>query len=229
MRKFWRKLKMGSCYFSLLAFWLLIVCYPNPLIFFRNLARYVWFPVDPTIAQDVKTPVPDAPRDIEQFVYRVVPYEFDWNTYGVPWMMPTPREVLQAGKGDCESRAVMFASLLRAKGIPCDIKASFTHIWVDYPQKKPNRSENDSIAWIGKRKDNKLFVKLPTLRQWREQFEMQKEALWDKMPLVRKLLLLGGWAALGMWTARRRKRRVDSSVAEGDSSAPFWRQTFQEE
>lgn len=204
MKTLWHKLKsFFRCALPFLL-WLLLVCYPNPLIFFRNFARYARFPIDPTIAQDIKKPVPDEPRQIEKFVYRTVPYEFDWNTYGVPWVMPTPREVLQAGKGDCESRAVVFASLLRAKGIPCDIKASFTHIWVEYPRKKPNRTENDDIAYVGKRK-GKLFVKLPTLRQWREQFAMQKEALWEKMPLLRKVLLLGGWAALVMWTVRRRK------------------------
>jgi hypothetical protein len=187
--------------------WLLLVCYPNPLIFFRNFARYARFPIDPTITQDLKKPIPDEPRQIERLVYRIVPYEFDWNTYGVPWMMPTPREVLHAGKGDCESRAVVFASLLRAKGIPCDIKASFTHIWVEYPHKKPNRAENDDLAYIGRRK-GKLFVKLPTLRQWREQFAMQKEALWEKMPRRRKLWLLGGWAGLGVWMVRRRRSRL---------------------
>lgn len=204
MKGFCHKLKLGFRCILPFLLWLLLVCYPNPFIFFRNFARYARFPIDPTIIRDMKKPVPDEPRQIEKFVYRLVPYEFDWNTYGVPWMMPTPREVLQAGKGDCESRAVVFASLLRAKGIPCDIKASFTHIWVDYPNKKPNRAENDDIAYIGKRR-GKLFIKLPTLRQWREQFAMQKEALWEKMPLPRKALLLGGWAALVVWMARRRK------------------------
>ncbi|MDW8367253.1 MAG: transglutaminase domain-containing protein [Abditibacteriales bacterium] len=183
--------------------WLLLVCYPNPFIFFRNFARYVRFPIDPAIIRDIKKPIPDEPSQIEKLVYRLVPYEFDWNTYGVPWMMPTPREVLQAGKGDCESRAVVLASLLHAKGIPYDIKASFTHLWVDYPRKKPNRAENDDIAYIGKRQ-GKLFLKPPTLHQWGEQFAMQKEALWEKMPPLRKLLLLGGWAALGVWTMRRK-------------------------
>ena len=33
--------------------WTLLVCYPNPLVFFRNFLRYYRFPTDPSILESV--------------------------------------------------------------------------------------------------------------------------------------------------------------------------------
>ncbi len=58
-------------------------------------------------------------RPIEAYVLdRQVPYAYDWQSAGVPWYFPTAAEALRAGRGDCESRALVLASILTAKGIP---------------------------------------------------------------------------------------------------------------
>ncbi len=49
---------------------------------------------------------------------RIVPYAYDWQTAGVPWYFPTTREALAQKRGDCESRAVVLASILAYKHIP---------------------------------------------------------------------------------------------------------------
>jgi hypothetical protein len=184
--------------------WTLLVCYPNPLIFFRNFLRYARFPIDPAIIDRVSFPVPGEARGIEEAVRTGVRYEFDWRQYGVPWYVPTPAEVLRGCRGDCESRAVVLASLLQAREIPYRLQASPVHIWVDYPGKQPNPDENPEIAMM-RREDGRYRFRLPDLVRVRDDLRLQKEALWDVMPPSGNLLLLGGWAALLAlpWLRRR--------------------------
>jgi hypothetical protein len=177
--------------------WLLLVCYPNPWIFVRNFVRYAQFPVDPGIARSVSFPIPKAPAAVEEAVLRNVRYEYDWRQYGVPWYVPTPAEVVASGRGDCESRAVLLASLLAAQGIPYRLQASLVHLWVDYPGKRPNEDENSAISLM-RREHGRYRFRLPSLVRWREDFAAQREALWDAMPLGRKVALLGGWAVLAV-------------------------------
>ena len=80
---------------------------------------------------------------------RQVPYAYDWQSAGVPWYFPTTAEALRAGRGDCESRAVVLASILTAKGIPNELRLSFDHIWVDYPGKQANALENAGVQFAG--------------------------------------------------------------------------------
>ena len=77
-----------------------------------------------------------------------MPYAYDWQVNGVPWYFPTTAEVLKCKRGDCESRAVLLASILKAKGIPYQILMSFDHIWVNYPGKQANALENDSVVLL---------------------------------------------------------------------------------
>src|SRR5919198_677077 len=67
-----------------------------------------------------------------------------WQSTGVPWSFPSPAEALATGLGDCQARAVTFASVLAAKGIPFQLRASIDHMWVEYPGKRPNALENRS-------------------------------------------------------------------------------------
>jgi hypothetical protein len=205
-----------------LLLWTLVICYPNPLVFFRNFVRYAWFPIDPTIADRAPFPVPDDPRHIEAAVRAGVRYEFDWRQYGVPWYVPTALEVLRTERGDCESRAVVLASLLHARGIPYHLKASPVHIWVEYPGKEPNADENAAIAMM-RRENGRYQFRWPGLVRLRDDLRLQKEALWDIMPPARKALLLGGWGLLLALPWRRRRAaavRVRSLGAGATAGQP---------
>jgi hypothetical protein len=75
---------------------------------------------------------------VEKFVYEKVPYDWDWNTWGVADYMPTVAEMFEsAGKypdgqirEDCDGRAVMAASLLRRLGYEAQLLTDFGHVWV---------------------------------------------------------------------------------------------------
>lgn len=207
-----------------LLLWTWLVCYPNPLIFLRNFLRYAHFPTDPTILDRVPFPVPQEPRPIEIAVREGVRYEFDWRQYGVPWYVPTPQEVLRTCRGDCESRAVVVASLLEARGIPYRLQASPVHIWVDYAGKQPSTDENSAIAMM-RREHGRYRFRLPSLLRLRDDCLMQKEALWDVMPRERKLAMAGGWIWLLAlpWLRQRaasRKRERAKLTVTPVSQAP---------
>jgi hypothetical protein len=197
--------------------WAVLVLYPNPLLLPRAIAHAYNPTVDPAAVQAIAAQLPDDPAYIEQYVNgTLVPYAVPWQTYGVPWYYPTPREVLAKGGSDCEGRAVVFASILKAKGIPFTLRASFDHIWVEYPSKQPNPSENASIAIMD---DGHLQV--PQSWDWHASYELNKEYFWDPAPLSRKLLLFGGLAAilfyrqlarLALWLRARYMRRIATAV-----------------
>ena len=195
---------------SLLVGWTWIVCFPNPFVLPRNLYRYFRFPVDPTVVTSLPRELPDAPRDIELFLKDYIDFQWDWRTYGVLWMMPHPGEVVERRKGDCESVAVVLASVLEAKGIPYDVQASFSHCWIDYPGKARNQWEQDGASYFGRR-DGKLFVKPPSVPYLQRHLLNHKEGLWDAMPRSRKVLLVAGWLAVPLvWTRWRRRSREEA-------------------
>ena len=122
----------------------------------------------------------------------MIVYEYDWTNYGVPWYVPSPKNAITKGKGDCESRAMVFASILSAKEIPYNIKASLVHIWVEYPNKRATQSENNDVSYIGK-VDGKYRLKIPDISQLNRYILVDKEMFWDVMPKSRKIIMISGW------------------------------------
>ena len=119
--------------------WVLVVLYPDPGVLVRSVRNTLRPRVEPQAVAALARSLPDDPRAIEAYVLdRQVPYAYDWQSAGVPWYFPTTREALRAGRGDCESRALVLASILTAKGIPNELRMSLDHIWVDYPGKQAN-------------------------------------------------------------------------------------------
>jgi len=175
--------------------WTLIVCYPNPYIFIRNFIRYRHYPVDPSVVELINETIPDDPQQIDKFVNKIVKYEYDWLNYGVPWYVPEPRDAVIRGKGDCESRAMVLASIFSSKGIPYSLKASLVHIWVEYPEKRQSSAENEDVSFVGK-VDGKYRIKLPDLTQWKHYIVAEKEMLWDAMPKYRKVIMVSGWGII---------------------------------
>jgi len=195
----------------ILLLWTFIVCFPNPLIFIRNITRYLRIPVDSSVIESIETEVPDEPEEIEKFVLALVEYQYDWENYGVPDYVATARETVIKRSGDCEDRAIVLASLLEAKNIPYDLRASLVHYWVDYPGKKANRGENEEVAFFGE-KDGKYRFKMPDMSQWRRYFDVAKRGLWDVMPVSRKTAMISGWALIilsGCFLSRKREKKLD--------------------
>lgn len=179
------------------AAWTVLASYPNPAVFARNLARYRRLPIDPRIEPRMGWDLPGQPGSIELFVDSLILAASDWQLYRVPWYVPTAGEVARVRRGDCEAKTILFASLLAGKHIPFEVRASLNHIWVDYPGRRPRPGESQDLAYLEGR-PGRLRVHWPRRLQWAECLAVQRQQLWEEMPLARKSLWLIGlsWLAL---------------------------------
>ena len=179
--------------------WAFVVLYPDPSALVRSVQNLAHPRIDPAAVTDIAARLPDDPRLIEAYVLdQQVPYAYDWQTAGVPWSFPTTRDALKAGAGDCESRAVVLASILAAKGIPHSLRVSFDHIWVDYPGKAPNALENAGVEVAGV-KDGRFFIHWPQDFHLGQEIQDQLTIYWTPAPLYRVLLLFGGLLLIVLW------------------------------
>ena len=179
--------------------WVAVVLYPDPGVFVRSLRNSLQLRVDPSAAAELAARLPDDPRLVEAYVLeRQVPYAYDWQSAGVPWYFPSASEALAAKSGDCESRAMVLASVLTAKGIPNELRMSIGHIWVDYPGKQINASENAGLEIAGRR-EGRLFLRLPQDFDPRREIAEQLAIHWAPAPKERVLLLLVGVTLIPLW------------------------------
>lgn len=186
----------------LVAAWLFVVLYPDPRVLGRAVRNLQTLPVDAVAVAPLAARLPDDPVRIERAVLdRIVPYGYDWQVSGVPWYFPTTAEVLAEGRGDCESRALVLASILDAKKIPHRLMMSLDHIWVDYPGKRGNALENDALAIAAQREDGSFRFGWPADLDPVVEFDDQVTILWEPMPLRRKLLLFAGTLLALGWNA----------------------------
>ncbi len=177
---------------ALYALWALLALYPDPSLLVRSIPQGLNPRIDPAAVKAWADELPDDPEHIErQVLGRYVSYAVPWQTHGVPWYFPTTAEVVAQGRGDCQTRMLVFASILQAKNIPYRLEASFDHIWVWYAEKKTNTWENAAIRLMVEDGSGRR-LQLPQRWDWRETYRIEKEYFWDYMPLGRKLLLFGG-------------------------------------
>ncbi|MBO8182067.1 MAG: transglutaminase domain-containing protein [Archaeoglobus sp.] len=186
--------------------WIFFVLYPNPALLFVSVERLSTPQLDCPL--NVSS-MPSDPKEIEKFVIRYVKYDYDFNVYGVPWYIPEPKEVVEHKKGDCKSRAILLASILKEKGIPFSFKASPIHFWVDYEGKEKTdfvkKFENSSAAIYA---DGKW--KLPEIVDVEEYLRVWKDVLWDAMPMLRKAILIIGLISIFFVDKVHRFRRYKS-------------------
>jgi len=199
--------------FFLALSWVLVVLYPDPAVLVRSVRNTVAPRPDPVAARAIAARLPDDPRAIEAYVLdRQVPYDYDWQSAGVPWYFPTAAEALSAGRGDCESRALALASILTAKGIPNSLRVSFDHIWVDYPGKQATALENAGLVLAGTR-HGRFFIHWPRDFHLGQEIADNVAIFWTPAPPARVLLLFGGLLAIVAGN-------VLASLAAGNGLAP---------
>ena len=195
----------------LVALWILLVLYPNPLRLAASVQRLADPRVDPGSVQTLAESLPSEPAAIEKAVLDSVPYYYDWEVYAMPWYFPTVDEVLEKGRGDCKARAIVLASVFEAKGIPYRINSSPMHVWVDYDGKVGDELENSGAGFYevdpqtGARSLDvpKISVTEVMAAAW--------QGFWPPMPMVRKVLLVSGLVILvsvrAMWPGTGRLAR----------------------
>jgi len=196
---------------ALVALWVLLVLYPNPLRLAASVQRLANPRVDPAAVQTLAETLPSEPSAIERAVLDSVPYSYDWEVYAMPWYFPTVDEVLENGQGDCKARAIVLASVFEAKGIAYRIRSSPMHVWVDYDGKGENAIENPEAGFYEvDPQTGARSLRLPgiDLAEFADAFW---QGFWPPMPMVRKVLLVSGLVILvsvrAMWPGTGRLAR----------------------
>jgi hypothetical protein len=192
--------------FILILFWSIFVLYPRPWLLGISIYRLYTPPVNSAaVAPIAKDLVNSSPEEIEQVVYQLLPYAFDWQVYNMPWYFPTLEESLENSKGDCKARFLLFASLLEALEIPHNRHISPMHIWVEYEGKTETAAENKDAALITTDDKGKTKVQIPKINA--EHFiKTFLKGFWEVMPPMRKALFLRGppliLLAVFLWNRR---------------------------
>lgn len=125
---------------------MLAVLYPNPGLGYRQLRHFLDFETmievdmpgmgEINAAIDASLPAGFSREvelaAVEKFVYEQVEYEYDWNNWLNVDYWPTAREVWERKREDCDGRAVLAVSILRARGYAdARLTGNFQHIWAE--------------------------------------------------------------------------------------------------
>jgi len=140
-----RPLKRVGLKLALLAAVVLFALYPNPVLLVRqvhhllNMEQLIQpdLAAMPEINRDIdrlietNTPALTEFKAVERFVYRRIPYQYDWHGWANLDYWPTAAEVWARKREDCDGRAVLAASILRARGhAEARLVANLQHVWV---------------------------------------------------------------------------------------------------
>ncbi len=200
----------------LVGLWILLVLYPNPFNVLVSVHRVFHPDIDPAVVAPILEGLPSDPAEIEQEVLRRIPYRYDWELHGMPWYFPRTARVIENMQGDCKARAVVLASVFENLGIPYRFNSSFVHVWVEYENKAETVFENPRARFYQQDPETgRRFFQLPEV-DWALWFDSTVEGLWTVMPLIRKVLLVGGTiliVATGVVLRRKTFGSIDNAIA----------------
>jgi hypothetical protein len=207
LRRVVRSLFRHTLVFLLMVVWLGAVVYPDPRPFADSIARLRHPPVDRGAVASVADDLPADYKALEDFALQYVAYVPAWTAYGLPWYFPTVAEVVSHKAGDCQARAVFFASLLEAKQMPYTLRYSFDHVWVDYPGKQVTDLEDPATSFVSDSGQGWLASLPKRIPVW-SILKTRAHYHWTPMPGTRKALILIGAALIFSYGERRMLGRL---------------------
>jgi predicted transglutaminase-like cysteine proteinase len=202
-----RPLKRVSLKLTVLASVVLFALYPNPVLLVRQVGHLLNMesliqpdlPAMPEINRAIdqllatNTPTLTEFKAVERFVYRRIAYQYDWHGWWNLDYWPTAAEVWERQREDCDGRAVLAASILRARGYPeARLVANLQHVWVAVgtnelmgPMADKNFRREGGKLVDGKLVGAKTVVTLPSLKTL-----LDSLAMTCKFPAWRVVLML---------------------------------------
>jgi len=179
------------------AFFVLFVLYPHPGLLWRQVGNLLDMdrliqPDMPAMREinreiDAQLATNHAPefKVVERFVYSHIKYAYDWYNWGNLDYWPTAGEVWERRREDCDGRAVLAASILRARGYPdAHLVANINHVWVACGTNTLMGAQADTNF---KREGGKVKITLPHWHTW-----LDTLTLLCKFPALRSILIILG-------------------------------------
>ena len=202
-----RPLKRSSLKLALFAVVVLFALYPNPVLLVRQIRHLLDtesliqpdLPAMPDINREIDQLLATNPpaltefKAVERFVYRRIPYQYDWHGWWNLDYWPTAAEVWERQREDCDGRAVLAASILRARGhADARLVANLQHVWVAVgtnelmgPMADKNFRREGGKVVDGKLVGAKTILTLPSLKTL-----LDSLAMTCKFPAWRVVLML---------------------------------------
>lgn len=254
-----RPLKRASLKLALFAAVVLFALYPNPVLLVRQIGHLLDtesliqpdLPAMPeinrAIDQLIATNVPALTefKAVERFVYRRIAYQYDWHGWWNLDYWPTAAEVWERQREDCDGRAVLATSILRARGhADARLVANLQHVWVAVgtnelmgPMADKNFRREGGKLVDGKLVGAKTVITLPALKTLLDSLAMTcKFPAWRVVLMLVTLLallfhpaadagrfamlcavMLAGYAVFLDWCVRR----VDRDAVDFDWNFPM--------
>jgi hypothetical protein len=178
-----------------LLFWVILVLYPNPNKLVKTVSRLYNPPMNYFVEElkpILKESYNKTPQEIEEIVKKEIPYNYDWNNYGLPLYFPTVKEVMENKSGDCKSQFLITASVFDYYSIEYTMLVSPVHVWINYEGKQDSRSEREEITTMAISEEG-TSLKVPKEIDWEDSKRVLREAFWESMPINRKIALYLGF------------------------------------
>lgn len=218
-----RPLKRVGLKLALLAAVGLFALYPNPVLLVRQIGHLLDLesliqpdlPAMPEINRQIdrliatNTVALTEFKAVERFVLRRISYQYDWHGWWNLDYWPTAAEVWERQREDCDGRAVLAVSILRARGHhDARLVANLQHVWVAVgtnelmgPMTDKNFRREGGKMVDGKLVGAKTVVTLPSLKTL-----LDSLAMTCKFPAWRVVLMLMALLALAFHPATDRGR-----------------------
>ena len=202
-----RPLKRVSLKLALLAVVVLFALYPNPVLLLRQAGHLLDMesliqpdlPAMPEINRNIdqllatNTVALTELKAVERFVLRRISYQYDWHGWWNLDYWPTAAEVWERKREDCDGRAVLAVSILRARGHrEARLVANLQHVWVAVgtnelmgPMADKNFRREGGKMVDGKLVGAKTVITLPSLKTL-----LDSLAMTCKFPAWRVVLML---------------------------------------
>ena len=208
-----RPLKRISLKLALLAVVVLFALYPNPVLLVRQIGHLLDMesliqpdlPAMPEINRSIdqllatNTVALTELKAVERFVLRRISYQYDWHGWWNLDYWPTAAEVWERQREDCDGRAVLAVSILRARGHQnARLVANLQHVWVAVGT---NELMGPMVDKNFRREGGKTIVTFPALKTL-----LDSLAMTCKFPAWRVVLMLVTLLALVFHPAMDRGR-----------------------
>ena len=181
----------------------LAVLYPHPVLLVKQIQHLADvesliqpdLPAMAEINRDINQLLPTNAtpqkefQTVERYVYQKIKYQYDWYNWGNLDYWPTAAEVWERQREDCDGRAVLAASILRARGFKtARIVANLNHVWVAVDKEELMGPQADKNF---RREGGKVILSLPAFKTL-----LDTLAQLSKFPVLRSLIIF--FAAVGL-------------------------------
>ena len=182
----------------------LVVLYPNPILLIKQVRHLAdvesliqpGLPAMAEINRDINRLLPTNAtpqkefQTVERFVYQKIKFQYDWYNWGNLDYWPTAAEVWDRKREDCDGRAVLAVSILRARGFKdARIVANLNHVWVAVGQDELMGPQADKNF---RREGDQVVISLPAFKTL-----LDVASQLSKFPVLRSLIIF--FTAVGLF------------------------------